>query len=96
MSRVINRGDWNDENSIKILTKCRESLKPNGKIILIEQVIEEPYTFMSLFYDLHMQVMLGGSERTESEYDTLLKASGLKLIRIISTKSLMKIIEASA
>ena len=51
---------------------------------------------MSLFYDLHMQVMLGGSERTESEYDTLLKASGLKLIRIIPTKSPMKIIEASA
>lgn len=88
--------DWNDENSIKILTKCRESLKPNGKIILIEQIIEEPYTFMSLFYDLHMQVMLGGSERTESEYEKLLNASGLKLIRIIPTKSPMKIIEASA
>lgn len=86
--------DWNDENAIKILTNCRKNLKPGGKIILVEQVVEEPYTIMSLFYDLHMQVMLGGAERTEQEFKILFESAGLKLNRIIQTKSPMKIIEA--
>jgi hypothetical protein len=48
----------------------------------------------SLFYDLHMQVMLGGSERTDEEFRALFLSAGLKLNRIIPTKSPMKIIEA--
>ncbi|MBK7434409.1 MAG: methyltransferase domain-containing protein [Chitinophagaceae bacterium] len=87
--------DWNDENAQKILSNCRNALTPGGKIILVEQVVEEPFTLMSLFYDLHMQVMLGGSERTEGEFRKLFESSGLKLNRIIPTKSPMKIIEAS-
>jgi hypothetical protein len=86
--------DWNDDNAIKILTNCRKNLNPGGKIILVEQVVEEPYTIMSLFYDLHMQVMLGGAERTEQEFKILFESAGLKLNRIIPTKSPMKIIEA--
>jgi O-methyltransferase domain len=86
--------DWNDENSQKILTNCRKALNPGGRIILVEQVVEEPYTLSSLFYDLHMQVMLGGSERTEDEFRVLFQSAGLKLNRIITTKSPMKIIEA--
>lgn len=86
--------DWNDENSLKILTNCRKSLNEGGKILLVEQVVEEPYTLMSVFYDLHMQVMLGGAERTEQEFGALFEAAGLKLNRIIPTKSPMKIIEA--
>lgn len=87
--------DWNDENSIKILTNCRQALNPGGKIILIEQVVEQPYTPFALFYDLHMQVMLGGAERTEKEFEVLLQAAGLRLNNVFPTKSPMKIIEAS-
>jgi len=87
--------DWNDENAQKILSNCRKALNPGGKVILVEQVVEEPYTLYSLFFDLHMQVMLGGCERTEAEFRELFQLSGLKLERIIPTKSPMKIIEAS-
>ncbi|MBK8698586.1 MAG: hypothetical protein IPN29_03225 [Saprospiraceae bacterium] len=87
--------DWNDENALKILTNCRKSLNPGGKILLVEQVVDEPYTLMSLFYDLHMQVMLGGAERTKQEFKILFESAGLKLNRIIPTKSPMKIVEAS-
>jgi hypothetical protein len=86
--------DWNDENSLRILTNCRKNLKAGGKILLVEQVVEPPFTQMSLFYDLHMQVMLGGAERTEEEFGALFNSAGLKLERIIPTKSPMKIIEA--
>jgi hypothetical protein len=40
------------------------------------------------------QVILGGRERTEDEFRNLLLKAGLKLNRIIPTKSPMKIIEA--
>lgn len=86
--------DWNDEDSIRILSRCRESLRPGGKILLVEQVVEEPFTQFALFYDLHMQVMLGGAERTAQEFDELFRRAGLKLGRILPTKSPMKIIEA--
>jgi hypothetical protein len=41
-----------------------------------------------------MQVMLGGAERTEKEFNALFDSAGLKLNRIIPTKSPMKIIKA--
>lgn len=87
--------DWGNENSVKILSNCRKNLNRNGKILLVEQVMEEPYNLMMLFYDLHMQVMLGGAERTEQEFKILFESAGLKLNRIVSTKSPMQIIEAS-
>lgn len=88
--------DWNDENSMRILSNCSKSLKRGGRVILVEQVVEEPHSMMALFYDLHMQVMLGGAERTEAEFRRILYASGLRLVGILPTKSPMKIIEATA
>lgn len=88
--------DWNDENAIKILVNCRKALKKGGTILLIEQVIEKPFTARELFYDLHMQVMLGGAERTEKEFCHLFEAAGLNLNLIIPTKSHAKIIEVFA
>jgi hypothetical protein len=85
--------DWDEEQAIKILTNCRKALKPDGNILLIEQVLEKPYNGRGLFYDLHMQVMLGGAERTEEEYCKLFEAAGLELNMIIPTKSPAKIIE---
>jgi hypothetical protein len=88
--------DWDDEHAVKILTNCRKALKKDGTILLIEQVLEEPYNARELFYDLHMQVMLGGAERTEKEFCNLLEAAGLELNMIIPTKSHAKIIEVIA
>ncbi|MDE3185626.1 MAG: methyltransferase [Bacteroidota bacterium] len=85
--------DWNDENALKILMNCRKALKKDGRILLIEQVVEKPYNARELFYDLHMQVMLGGAERTEKEFGTLFESAGLELNLIIPTKSQAKIIE---
>jgi len=88
--------DWDDEHAIKILTNCHKALKKDGTILLIEQVVEKPYTPRELFYDLHMQVMLGGAERTEKEFCNLFEAAGLELNLIIPTKSQVKIIEVTA
>ncbi|HMS11434.1 MAG TPA: hypothetical protein PKE66_18235, partial [Pyrinomonadaceae bacterium] len=44
--------------------------------------------------DLEMLVSPGGKERTAKEFEALLERSGLKLTRIIETKSLVGIVEA--
>lgn len=86
--------DWPDAKARTILDNCRKALKPGGKIILVEQVVEEAANPMLLFYDLHMQVMLGGCERTEGEFRALLESAGLKMLRILPTPSPLKLIEA--
>lgn len=87
--------DWNDEKCQVILGHCRKAMQPASRLLIVDMVIASPADLTGAFYDLHMQVLLGGRERTENEFSLLLKAAGLKLNRIISTKSPMKIIEAS-
>lgn len=87
--------DWGDEKCQVILSHCREAMQPSSRLLIVETVISSPTDLTEAFYDLHMQVLLGGKERTENEFILLLHKEGLKLNRIISTKSPMKIIEAS-
>jgi CRISPR/Cas system-associated protein Cas5 (RAMP superfamily) len=56
-------------------------------------IIDSPTDQIGAFYDLNMQVLFNGKERTEEEFDSLLKKANLQIKRIISTKSLVKIIE---
>jgi len=93
MKSVIH--DWNNEKCQVILSNCRQVMQPSSRLLIIEMVIATPTDLMGAFYDLHMQVLLGGRERTENEFREILEKAGLKLNRIISTNSPMKIIETS-
>lgn len=86
--------DWNDRQSIAILKQIRRAIKENGKLLLVEQVIQpgnEPQ--LGKFTDLIMMVMTGGRERTEEEYRALFAASGFKLTKSTQTPSPVSIIE---
>jgi hypothetical protein len=87
--------DWDDNKSLLILNSCKKVMTQDTKLLIVEMVIGNNSEIIGLFYDLHMQVMLAGRERTEDEFRTLLQRAGLKLNRIIPTKSPLKIIEAS-
>lgn len=86
--------DWNDEKCQTILGHCKKAMKHPSRLLIVEMVIASPPDLTGAFYDLHMQVLLGGRERTEAEFQALLQKAGMKLNRIIPTKSPMKIIEA--
>lgn len=93
LSMIIH--DWDDEQSICILKNCREAIKPNGKLLLVETVIESGNTpHFGKWLDLHMLVMHGGCERTEVEYRRLLRTAGFELTQIIPTRTPRSIIEA--
>ena len=88
--------DWNDEQSITILSNLAKSAKPGTKLLLVETVVEEDDSVpsMSKVMDLNMLVMTGGKERTPSEYAALFEKTGFRLTRVIETPSPMQIVEA--
>ncbi|HEY3130597.1 MAG TPA: methyltransferase [Acidobacteriota bacterium] len=87
--------DWYDEQNTVILKNIRASMSPQGKILIIGTVIpegNEPH--FGKIMDLEMLLSPGGVERTESEFRELLAASGLRLNRVVPTKSIVSIVEA--
>lgn len=93
MKNVIH--DWSDEQSLKILKNIRSAMSPEAKVLIVDLVVpqsNEPG--LEKLVDIQMLVTTGGRERTEGEFRQLLAASGLRLTRIIPTRSPMHIVEA--
>ena len=88
--------DWNDEQCLKILTNCSKAMKNDSKLLVIEAVIPEGnIAHPGKFMDINMLAMTGGRERTEKEFSSLFIQAGMKLSKIIATRSPMfNIIEA--
>lgn len=65
------------------------AVKSDGRLLLIERgiVSENSDPDPIKFIDLHMMVMLGGLERTESEFRNLLGKASFELSRIVTTSS---------
>jgi SAM-dependent methyltransferase len=92
MKHIIH--DWDDENSIKILSNCRQAMRPGGKILVVDRVLGPPnQPDPGKFMDLEMLVAPGGKERDEPEWHTLFAAAGLRVNRILPTPSPHSIIE---
>ena len=78
--------DWDDEHAQRILSNCRRAIKPSGKLLVIEQVVEpRNQPGLAKLMDLEMLVNPGGLERTEEQWKSLFTASGFDLTRIIRT-----------
>ena len=89
--------DWNDEQSVRILSNIRKVMAPGAKVILVEAVLEPPPgNPMKNFIDLNMMVMTGGSERTEAEYRSIYDRAGLTVTRLVPTDSPFSIVEGVA
>ncbi len=89
--------DWDDVQSVRILSNCARALERNGRVILIERVLpEDERPSHAALADLNMLVLLPGRERTAKHYGKLFEAAGLRLNRVTETASAIQIIEASA
>lgn len=86
--------DWDDDRATQILARCREAMKPGGRVLIVESVINpgnEPHP--GKWLDVIMLAIPGGRERTAEEYRHLLGRAGLELSRIIPTQSPVSVIE---
>ncbi|XP_054778472.1 isoflavone 7-O-methyltransferase-like, partial [Prosopis cineraria] len=94
--------DWDDEDSLKILNKCKEAITKKGKggkVIIIEAVIKEKeddndMRHVKLLFDVMKMGCLNGKERTEQEWKKLLEAAGFKHYKITPRFGFRSIIKA--
>ena len=93
LSGVIS--DWNEEKSVAILKNCRKAVSTEGRLLLLERLLEpEKPAPASTFLDLQMLVIGGGTGRSADEYSRLFEAAGFELARILGTGTARSIFEA--
>ena len=89
--------DWDQASCETILRNCRAAMRASSVLLVVENILPEgarPADFVTML-DLHMMVMLGGRERTRSEYRSLLQAAGLGLERCVSGHTNVEVIVAT-
>ncbi|ADO73472.1 O-methyltransferase family protein [Stigmatella aurantiaca DW4/3-1] len=87
--------DWDDASSIALLTQIRRAAPAGARLLVVEALIPEDGSPSSTaLLDLNMLVLVGGRERTASEFKALLASAGWALERITPAGSLVSVIEA--
>nr|BAM37634.1 O-methyltransferase [Eschscholzia californica] len=91
--------DWNDDECIEILKKCKEAVpKEGGKVIIVDIVLDmeskHPYSKVRLTLDLDMMLNTEGKERTEEEWKKLIDGAGFASYKITQISALQSVIEA--
>lgn len=87
--------DWADDQAVRILQSCRQAMRGDSRLLLIEQLIpEQKLQGFQMFIDLTMMAMFGSKERTAKEFQALFAQAGLELTRTIDLVHGYAIIEA--
>ena len=88
--------DWPDRDCLRILQNCRQVIPSNGRLLIVERALDpdpargDPMSYLA---DIEMMV-LGGQERTPSEFERLLRSAGFELIKTYPTSSPVAVFEA--
>src|SRR5262249_57407075 len=86
--------DWDDRRALVILRNCRRAIGNSGaRLLLVEFVLSEDGEPFGPFPDLNMMVMVGGKERTEGEFRSLLAEAGFALTGARATRSQVSLLQ---
>ncbi len=89
--------DWNDEEAVRILKRCRQAMRRGGRVVVIEMLLGEiGEPGLAPLIDLNMMVLLTGRERTLAEFCGLLKDAGLRFSKSTPIRPPIAVIEAVA
>lgn len=92
--------DWGDKDCVKILKNCRKAIPEKvGKVIIVDAILDPKgngfFDDTGLVFDLLMLAHTkGGKERTEKEWNKILKEGGFPRYKIIKILAFPSIIEA--
>jgi len=98
LSHVIH--DWGDADATRVLQSCRRAMRPEAKLVILDRVMPEriepsPGVQAHVLSDLTMMIAHGSArERTAREFETLLDAAGLRLARVVPTRTPVSLVEA--
>jgi len=73
--------DWPDQDAARILGNTRRAIRPGGTLLLSESLVDSssrPAGLMEL-----LMLVIGGRERAEAEFRSLLADTGFSLTRVI-------------
>ncbi|KAL7143624.1 hypothetical protein ABFS83_08G204800 [Erythranthe nasuta] len=89
--------DWNDEDCVRILKKCRDAIS-GGKVIIIDMVMniyegDNKAIEDELFFDMAMMVYQNGKERNEKEWAKLFSDAGFTSYKITPAFGVRSLIE---
>ena len=88
--------NWDDTRSVAILRTCRAVMPDRSRLLIIERVVPDGNDpSEAKLFDINMLVMLGGLERTASEYRTILHDAGFDLIQTIETAAPVSVLESA-
>lgn len=92
LKRVLH--DWDDADCVTILKQCAQAMNPGARLLILEAITKGPNLpdFVKEV-DIAMMVLFGGKERTQQEWESLLTTAGLKIMRVLPTKTMLSIIE---
>jgi hypothetical protein len=90
--------DWDDARAGAILSNCRRAMTPEGTLLIVERVMpekaEQGRAEDDYLLDLEMLVVTpGGRERTEAEFQAILRTAGFGPARVIPTAAPVSILE---
>ena len=96
LKRVLD--DWPDEKVLLILQNCRQAMKSESRLLVIEPLMGRPNEMTpGHFADMNFLVTFkGGRIRTEQEHFKLLGHAGFRLEKTIPTDSEVSVLEAFA
>ncbi|MES5825003.1 methyltransferase [Streptomyces sp. RG80] len=95
LKRILH--DWEDDQCVTILERCREAMAPDGRILVVDAVVpRDNAPHQSKTLDLLLMSALVGRERTESDFAALFAAAGLRISRILPTPTVLSVVEAVA
>jgi hypothetical protein len=87
--------DWTDSDAARILAGVRRAAPPHARVLIIETLVPEaPGPHFGKTLDIIMLAVTGGRERTAARYAALLAAAGLRLRRVLPTRTEYSIVEA--
>jgi hypothetical protein len=92
LSHIIH--DWPEDRCRTILRNCREAMRPEGRLLIVEMVLPQEPPHPGFELDMVMLTLTGGRERTAEEYGALLVKAGLRLERVVPTDTPVSIVEA--
>jgi hypothetical protein len=89
--------DWDDDESVRILTAVRRAAPDGARLLLIEQLIgENDGPSWPKMLDIHMLTLITGRQRSKEQYEALAVRAGFQPNRVIDTFGGATILEYSA